>query len=137
MDDRDLTQLYDEAILRESRHPYHYERMSEADHTIEAYNPICGDEFRIYLFLSEDRIVRAYFHGYGCAVSKASTSVLVRQLEGLTRAEAVAHTRHFLDWIQSEDNAERELWSPFAAARAFPERLSCATLSWQAIADVA
>lgn len=128
--------LYDEAILRENRDPYHYEQRPSADLIMEAYNPLCGDQFMLYIYLSDGQISEVYFHGYGCAVSKASTSVLVRELTGMRLPEAKAHCRRFLTWLPSEEEAGDAVpaaWRSFAAARRFPDRLGCATLSWEAV----
>ena len=136
MEPGDLNQLYDEAILQENRQPYHYEKRPDADVTLEAYNPLCGDQFKLFLFTSDNSISAAYFHGYGCAVSKASTSILVRELEGMSIAEAKRKCKNFSHWLTQKSDASFPLptsWKPFAAVRQFPGRLSCAQLAWELI----
>lgn len=139
MDPQELGDLYDEAILKENREPYHYGKAVDADLVLEAYNPLCGDQFRIYLYLTGDHINKAYFHGYGCAVSKASASVLTRELEGLSTEEARQHCATFLSWLAENPTAPvahvPAAWESFAAVRKFPGRLSCAQLAWQVIAQ--
>lgn len=137
MDQQELNELYDEAILQENRQPYHYAKKTDADITLEAYNPVCGDQFRLFLYMEQNRIKSAYFHGYGCAVSKASTSVLTRELEGCTLDEAKAKGSNFLNWLGHTPEAPPKApasWDAFAAVRKFPGRLSCAQLAWEAIA---
>lgn len=136
METDDLNQLYDEAILQENRTPYHYEKKPKADLILEAYNPLCGDQFKLFLFTDGQTITSAYFHGYGCAVSKASTSVLTRQLEGLSFEEARQTCRNFMQWLAEKPPSSLDIpqkWESFAAVRAFPGRLSCAQLSWETI----
>lgn len=136
MEQEELNKLYDESILEENRKPYHYQKMADADLILEAYNPVCGDQFKLFLFTDEGFIKTAYFHGYGCAVSKASTSVLTRQLEGCTIEAAKAKCRDFIRWLAEEAsvNAPRA-WEPFAAVRQFPGRLSCAQLAWETVVE--
>jgi len=136
MEKEELDVLYDAAILEENRHPYHYEKCPDADLTIEAYNPLCGDQFKIFLFTDNEKIHSAFFHGYGCAVSKASTSVLVRELEGCTLREARQKCITFQQWLQQEGDRPDPIpgpWQPFAAVQHFPGRLSCAVLAWESL----
>lgn len=137
MDQEELNKLYDDSILQENRQPYHYGKVADADLILEAYNPICGDQFKLFLYTEKDTIKTAYFHGYGCAVSKASTSVLTRELEGCTLKEAKEKCQDFLRWLaEKEHTASKvpESWESFAAVRDFPGRLNCAQLAWETIA---
>lgn len=138
MDQEELNKLYDESILEENRHPYHYQKKTDAHLTLEAYNPICGDQFKLFLYTDNGSIKTAYFHGYGCAVSKASTSVLTRELEGCSLEEARAKCRDFIQWLAAGENAPAKApqsWEPFAAVRDFPGRLSCAQLAWETVIE--
>lgn len=134
MEPEGLNQLYDEAILQENKAPYHFAKRTDADLTLEAYNPLCGDQFRLFLFTDQGRIREAYFYGYGCAVSKASTSVLTRELEGLTLEEAKAKCLTFMAWLPGEETTGPKSWQSFTAVRRFPERLTCAQLAWKTVA---
>lgn len=138
MSDEDLNLLYDEKILQENRTPFHYEKKPEADLILEAYNPLCGDQFKLFLFTDGQKITSAYFHGYGCAVSKASTSVLTRELEGLSFQEAKDKCHDFMHWLAEKSPssfAVPQKWESFAAVREFPGRLSCAQLAWKTITE--
>lgn len=131
-----LKQLYKSVILAHSKAPYNYQKV-ENQQEIDAYNPLCGDRFTLYLELKEDRIESLHFHGYGCAISKASTSVLVKHLEHKTIEEALALCANF-EQITQTDTATpavilEEDFEAFEAAKDFPGRLKCARLSWEAI----
>jgi len=78
----ELKALYQELILQHNKNPIHFYPIEAADHVLEAYNPICGDRFKVFLKLTEGHISEVSFQGYGCAISKASTSVMVEQMKG-------------------------------------------------------
>lgn len=127
--------LYQEVILRHNKAPVRYQKMEGAQHHLDAYNPICGDRFSIFLEVANGVISAIHFHGYGCTISKASTSVMVEQLQGKTVEEAMKISKRFLAMIQHKDDEEAPLIRDesllaFAPARDFPGRDSCATLSW-------
>jgi nitrogen fixation NifU-like protein len=124
--------LYHPLILQHSKAPVHYQKQAEAAHKVEAYNPLCGDRFEVYIALREDRVAELGFYGHGCSVSKASTSVLVEMLAGKTLAEAQALAESFMAMIQQGTPPANEAFAAFVAARDFPGRQSCATLPWQA-----
>lgn len=137
MDDK-IKALYQKVIIRESKSPYHYEKPDTFDLAIEADNPVCGDRFELFLSLDGKKIDAVHFTGYGCAISKAATSVLLQIIEQHEIAVAKTRISHFLDFIQNPDTAVRvedldENLQAFAAARDFPERQSCVTLSWKAL----
>lgn len=137
MNDR-LKQLYQTVILQHDKHPVRYEKREEAAVILEAYNPLCGDKFTLFLTIENDSIQHASFHGYGCAISKASTSVLVKNLEGKKIEELKNLVQNFRSIVDAEATTEPALdseFEAFAAARQFPGRLQCATLSWDRLAD--
>lgn len=134
----DLSKLYKEVILRHNNEPVNYEKRTEADKTIEAYNPICGDSFKIFLDMNGDIVEKAAFHGYGCAISKASTSVLVERIAGKTMDQVLELCAQFFTYVKPEESPKPPLISDFQAfeaAKQFPGRLKCATLSWEAISE--
>lgn len=134
MPERNLSDLYQDVIKQHDRKPFHYQKIETADYVIEAYNPLCGDQFSLFLNIENGRINEAYFHGYGCAISKASTSILVKKMQGLSIEKVQELCRHFQTIVTTETHALDEELRAFAAARQFPERLTCATLSWEALA---
>lgn len=131
-----IKQLYQQVILRHDRRPVHFEKREEAPVVIEAYNPICGDRFHLYLEISEGKVAKAAFHGYGCAISKAATSVLVARIEGRPVADILALCQAYLtvlDPAAPEPLEMDEELSAFIGARQFPARRQCAALSWEAL----
>ena len=137
MDDK-IKALYQKVIVRESKSPYQYEKPESFDLFIEADNPVCGDRFELFFSLDGKKITSAHFKGYGCAISKAATSILLKKVEGKDIPAAMEIISHFLDFIRNEkstispEHLDEDLQA-FAAARDFPERQSCVTLSWEAL----
>ena len=133
----ELKKLYQQVILRHNKEPYHYAKKEDADLIVQACNPVCGDKFTLYLKLSDNRITEVWFHGYGCAISKASTSVLAQRLEGKTITEFEAICDRFFRYVQPnepEPSGDRdETFAAFMGARDFPGRLQCVTLSWDSL----
>ena len=133
---KDPKALYQEVIMRHNREPVNYEKAETAAIVLEAYNPLCGDQFKLFLDIEEGRVVKARFFGYGCAISKASTSILIQRIEGLSVEEVRELTRRFEEVVSNDGPKGKETdpeLSAFAAARQFPGRLQCATLSWEAL----
>ncbi|MCI4667571.1 MAG: SUF system NifU family Fe-S cluster assembly protein [Bacteroidia bacterium] len=133
MDER-LKQLYKDVILVHNKNPYHFEKKEEFPVVLKAYNPICGDKFEIYLSEEAGKIKEIYFHGFGCAISKAATSVLVETLEGKPVEEATILVESYLKSLSEDTSTHESLpqnFQAFGAAREFPGRLQCASLSWE------
>jgi nitrogen fixation NifU-like protein len=84
----DLKALYQEIILDHNKNPRNFKKLENADCSVEGYNPLCGDHYTIFLKLDGDTITEISFQGSGCAISKASASVMSSVLKGKTRAEA-------------------------------------------------
>jgi len=133
MAERSISDLYKDVIKKHEREPFHYQKIENAKYVIEAYNPLCGDQFQLFLDLENGVVAAAHFHGYGCAISKASTSVLMKKMQGMSMEDVKALCQHFQTIVTAETNEPDEELSAFAAARQFPERLTCATLSWEAL----
>lgn len=131
--------LYHKLILEHNRSPLYFEKQPDATLIAEAINPLCGDKFKIFLDIENQTIVRATFHGYGCAVSKASSSVLMKKIQGRPIAEALDLVRAFLSSINPSGQAMQPLSPPdeetaaFLPVKKYPGRLKCATLSWEAL----
>ena len=128
-----LKQLYKTVILKHNSQPVFFEKKEHATHVIKAYNQICGDRFELYFEIENGVIEDISFHGFGCAISKASTSVLVKKLKGKNLSEAMELCQAFEKITQSDENVKEkndEEFEAFSAAKEFPGRLKCATLSW-------
>jgi len=133
-----LKELYQSVILQHSKNPYNFEKREDASHTVDAYNSLCGDRFQVFFELENDQIKSPSFHGYGCAISKASTSVLVKSLEGKSLDEAKAISQEYLQNLNAEntpDSSIPEEFEAFTAARDFPGRMKCATLAWEELLE--
>lgn len=133
MNDR-LKELYKTVILKHNKEPYHFEKKEASTFVLKASNPVCGDRFQLFFEVENGVIEDIHFHGYGCAISKASTSVLAKKLEHKTIAEAKQLCKEFLNIIRLEEgkseSIQEEEFEAFSAARNFPGRMKCATLSW-------
>jgi nitrogen fixation protein NifU and related proteins len=133
--EKELSQLYDTVILQHNRTPFNYEKRLTAQHIVEAYNPLCGDKFKLFLDIENGIVQKATFHGYGCAVSKAATSVLVKKLQDLPVHDVPNLIKAYFEALNTEGVKEigtDEELNAFAAVSQFPERMTCATLSWEA-----
>ncbi len=84
----DLRELYQDVILEHSKAPRNYRELKTANHKAEGYNPLCGDHFTIYLDLEGDAIRDVTFQGSGCAISKASASMMTQSVKGKSKEEA-------------------------------------------------
>jgi nitrogen fixation NifU-like protein len=127
-----INKLYPEAIRTHNEQPYHFGKQDYAP-SVKAYNPVCGDKFEIYVKVGDGVISEIHFYGLGCAISKASTSILVKSLEGKGNDEALRICDSFLRFVDNtldpHEPLNEELKS-FSALHEFPERRECATLSW-------
>ena len=137
MTKEELKKLYKEKILVHNKQPYHFEKKEELSEKIQAYNPLCGDKFDLFFDLSEDEIEPIFFHGIGCAISKASTSILIQKIEGKSKTEVIAFIHKFLQAIkedEAQDFDDEEL-TVFQEIKQLDARQDCMTLSWQALYD--
>ena len=133
----DLRELYQEVILDHNRAPRNFRAMEVADRRVEGRNPLCGDELTLWLKLDGDVIADVSFLGSGCAISKASASLMTAAVRGKTRAEADAlfeRVRQLVTGRLGADEA-RSLGrlAALGGVSAFPIRVKCASLSWHAL----
>jgi nitrogen fixation NifU-like protein len=129
----ELTDLYQEVILDHNRRPHNFRAIESPSAKQEGYNPLCGDRLTLYLTLDGDIIKDASFQGQGCAISKASASLMTDAIKGKTVAEARDLFEHFHAMITSDtDTVAEDLGklSVFAGVREFPTRIKCASLAW-------
>jgi nitrogen fixation NifU-like protein len=130
-----LDELYQEVILDHNRRPRNF-RTIEAGRHAEGYNPLCGDRLTVYLRIQGDRIQDASFLGSGCAISKASASLMTDIVKGKTIAEAEALFERFHRLItRSVEDPVDDLGklSVFAGVRQYPARVKCASLAWHTL----
>ena len=132
----ELRELYQEVILEHSRKPRNFRALEHANHKAEGFNPLCGDHFTVYLDLKDGAITDIGFQGSGCAISKASASMMTQSLKGKTAAEAEELFTKFHDVVTghaagTEENLGK--LAVFAGVSEFPLRVKCATLAWHAL----
>jgi nitrogen fixation NifU-like protein len=134
----DLRDLYQEVILEHSKTPRNYRELKAADHKAEGFNPLCGDRFTVFLEMEGDSIKDIGFQGSGCAISKASASMMTQSLKGKTRKEAEALFGRFHGVVTGQtpaNGSEPELGklAVFSGVSEFPTRVKCATLAWHTL----
>lgn len=132
----DLSDLYQEVILDHNRRPRNFHPLAEASHTAEGYNPLCGDRLKLYLKLDGDTIEDVSFEGAGCAISKASASLMTDALKGKSVTEANALFDRFHRMVTTPPGQSVEdmgKLSALAGVREFPVRVKCASLAWHTL----
>lgn len=135
----DLRELYQETVLEHSKTPRNYRELRNANHKAEGFNPLCGDHFTVYVDLDEDAVRDVSFQGSGCAISKASASMMTQSVKGKTRAEIEKLFERFHDMVTGRvsadcgDRSDLGKLSVFGGVSAYPARVKCATLAWHAL----
>jgi nitrogen fixation protein NifU and related proteins len=132
----DLRDLYQEVILEHSKSPRNYRALATANHKAEGYNPLCGDHFTVYVDVKDNQISEVSFQGSGCAISKASASMMTQALKGKKTEEAEQMFEEFHGVLTGERSADIEALGKLAAfsgVSEFPVRVKCATLAWHAL----
>jgi nitrogen fixation protein NifU and related proteins len=133
-----LKELYQQVILDHNKSPRNFHAMDDATKHVEGYNPLCGDHYTVYVKLDGDRIVDVSFEGAGCAISKASASVMSAMVKNHTVAEAEELFGDFHRLVKGELEGEEELerlgkLAAFAGVSEFPARVKCASLAWHTL----
>jgi|SRR5260370_36571791 nitrogen fixation NifU-like protein len=130
----ELRELYQEVILEHNKHPRNFREMATANHKVEGFNPLCGDHFTIYVDLEEGAIRDISFQGTGCAISKASASMMTQTLKGKSASDAEAMFSKFHDLVTGHGSGdEMGKLAVFSGVSEFPLRVKCATLAWHAL----
>jgi nitrogen fixation NifU-like protein len=132
----DLRELYQDVILEHSKSPRNFRQLKSANHKAEGYNPLCGDHFTVYLDLEGDSIRDISFDGSGCAISKASASMMTQSVKGKSKEEAAKLFEQFHKLVTGQPNGDREglgKLAVFAGVSEFPVRVKCATLAWHTL----
>jgi nitrogen fixation NifU-like protein len=134
----DLRELYQDVILEHSKTPRNYRELPAANHKAEGFNPLCGDRFTVYVTLDGDAIRDVSFQGSGCAISKASASMMTQSVKGKTTAEAEKIFGRFHEMVTGraptdQDESELGKLTVFSGVSEFPVRVKCATLAWHTL----
>ena len=134
----DLNELYQQVILDHYKRPRNFHKLPDANRTAAGNNPLCGDEITVYLHLDGEVIQDISFEGAGCAISKASASMMTAALKGKTRAEAKLLFDKFHKMVTG--NRERHAdpiglgkLEVFCGVSEFPVRVKCASLAWHTL----
>lgn len=136
-----LDELYNDIIMEHSMNSYNKKKMSNADFSEIGHNPNCGDEITLEMKMNGDVIEDMAFSGHGCAISQASTSVMIDTLRGKNIYEAKEIIRIFIEMIKRETKDEAELEKledaiAFKNVSNMPARVKCALLAWHTVEDM-
>ncbi len=136
-----LTEVYNELIMEHSMNSYNKKKLENADYCEIGHNPNCGDEITLELKVNGDVIEDMAFSGHGCAISQASTSIMIDTLKGKTIKEAKEIIKIFIEMIKRETTSEEELKKledaiAFRNVSNMPARVKCALLAWHTVEDM-
>ena len=133
----DLRELYQEVILDHNKHPRNFGELDGADRHADGYNPLCGDRLALYVNLDGDVITDISFLGSGCAISKASASLMTDAIKGKTVVEAERLFEQFHSMVTGSDSDVDQdqlgKLAVFAGVRDYPTRVKCASLAWHTL----
>ena len=130
----DLDELYQSIILDHNRRPQNFRPMADATGHAEGVNPMCGDQLTVWLRLDGDRIVDASFQGSGCAISKASASLMTQAVKGRTRDEVERLFASFHALVTGHGaGPSLGALDALSGVSRFPLRVKCASLAWHAM----
>jgi nitrogen fixation NifU-like protein len=134
----ELNDLYQEVILDHNKNPRNFREIPAANYKADGNNPLCGDALRVYVEMEDERVKDVAFKGSGCAISKASASMMTQTVKGKTKEEAEKIFNEFHRMVLGELDEEQDENSLgklkiFAGVREFPARVKCASLSWHTL----
>lgn len=134
----ELRDLYQEVILDHNKSPRNFRLMPDADKHVEGFNPLCGDHYTVYLKLDDGAISDISFQGTGCAISKASASVMSSTVKGKRKEDVLALFEQFHQLVTGEIRPGNSLeplgkLAAFAGVSEFPARVKCASLAWHTL----
>lgn len=132
----DLRELYQQVILDHYKNPRNYRTLEAPDRTAEGYNPLCGDHYTFFVDLDGDTVKDIGFQGSGCAISKASASVMTSMVKGKSRDEIAALVERFRQLVTggaAVGDGSTDRFAPFAGVADHPSRVKCAVLAWHTL----
>ena len=137
----DLTEVYNELIMEHSMNSYNKKKLEGADYSEIGHNPNCGDEIKLEIKVNGDVIEDLAFTGHGCAISQASTSIMIDTLRGKKIKEAKEIVKTFIEMIKRETTNEEQLKKledaiAFKNVSNMPARVKCALLAWHTIEEM-
>lgn len=133
-----ISELYQEVILDHNKSPRNFRKMPDASRKVEGYNPLCGDHYTLYVKVENDIIKDISFEGAGCAISKASASVMSATVKGKTKKEVEGLFKSFQNLVTGQLNGMTEFntfgkLAAFSGVSEFPARVKCAILAWHTL----
>ncbi|MBK6485264.1 MAG: SUF system NifU family Fe-S cluster assembly protein [Gemmatimonadetes bacterium] len=136
----DLGSLYQDVILEHNRSPRNWGELAPPSQRADGRNPMCGDEVTVWLTIDNDRVAEVSFVGTGCAISKASASMMTQAVKGKTRAEAEQVFAQFHAMVTGRhanpaDDPVLGKLKVFSGVARFPARVKCASLAWHAMKE--
>jgi nitrogen fixation protein NifU and related proteins len=134
----ELSELYQQVILDHNKKPRNFRKLDTASHMAEGFNPLCGDHLNVYVNLDGDELKEISFEGSGCAISKASASMMTQAVKGKNKELAEQLFQEFHGMVTGELDEETQEnglgnLKIFAGVRDFPVRVKCATLPWHTL----
>lgn len=133
----DLRELYQQVILDHNKNPRNFHEMADASRRVEGYNPLCGDHYTFFVRLDGETIQDVSFVGSGCAISKASASVMSATVKGKSKEEAESLFQTFHNLVTGDASglsaADLGRLAAFSGVSEFPARVKCATLAWHTL----
>ena len=134
----DLQELYQEMVMDHNRRPRNAKILEDATGSAEGFNPLCGDQITVYLKVDDDEIVDVGIQAIGCAISKASASMMSESVKGKSVEEAEQIFKVFRQMITAKDYDEDTLGDLeiLSGVSQYPARIKCAVLSWHALESV-
>jgi len=128
----ELQELYQQVIIDHNHNPRNFREIEHPSHSAKGHNPLCGDKIDIYLTIEDDIITEVSFMGSGCAISKASSSLMTEVLLGKTVIEAqkIFDSVHDMITIGKTDSADIGKLAVLSGVHKFPARVKCAILPW-------
>lgn len=133
----DLRELYQQVILDHNKNPRNFHDMPDATNRVDGYNPLCGDHYTVFLKTDGDTIKEVSFTGSGCAISKASASVMSSTVKGKSKDEADRLFETFHRLVTGDQSglsaADLGRLAAFSGVSEFPARVKCATLAWHTL----
>ncbi len=137
----EIRDLYQQVILDHHKSPKNFREIEDADRTVEGDNPLCGDHLHVYVKFSEDdgrNVEDVSFEGSGCAISRASASLMTEIIQGKESEEALDLSDDFISMVTTETDEEPDTeglgkLEILAGVREYPVRVKCATLAWHTL----
>ncbi len=134
----EMQDLYQEIILDHNKRPRNFRRIEPFTHHADGHNPLCGDEIEVFLVVKDGKIEDIAFQGEGCAISKASASLMTSSVKGMSVEQARREFGTVIEMLTGRNAAPADLGeigdlAALQGVRQFPARIKCATLSWHAL----